>query len=222
MTYFAYVHAKPKAVNSSDIFYVGKGRGKRYLDLTERNRFHGFITKKHGKESILVGKIDCSSEEIAFELEKGLIKCLRRAGVNLTNMTDGGDGSSGYVMPQESRDKMSIAIKEVHKRPEYKAAKREETRRTSTERWASEGYRKRVCEAMKGKKKTMSQAGYDARVKNARKSNTPEANAKKANAAKAMWADPKFRKMMSEKRKASWQDPIKRENMLANRPNKKS
>lgn len=200
MNYFAYVHAKPKTINSSGIFYVGKGKGKRHLDLMARNRFHGFVTDKHGKSNILIGKIDCSSEEIAFELEKGLIKCLRRAGVDLTNMTDGGDGSSGYVMPQAVKDKMSIAIKEVHKRPGYKAAKREETKRISTERWASDEYRDRVCAAMKGKKKTMSQAGYDARVKNAQKSNTPEANAKKAAASKAMWADPEFRKMMSERR----------------------
>jgi hypothetical protein len=90
MTYFAYVHAKPDTRDALGIFYVGKGKGIRDKDLSVRNRHHGFVLSKHGKENILVGKIECSSESSAFDLERGLIKCLRRMQVNLTNVTDGG------------------------------------------------------------------------------------------------------------------------------------
>ena len=97
MTFSAYVHARPDTVNASGIFYVGKGREKRVKKVARRNPHHKNIVNKYGRENILIGKLECSSEDIAFELEKGLIKCLKRMGVKLTNLTDGGDGVSGRV-----------------------------------------------------------------------------------------------------------------------------
>ena len=50
--------------------------------------------------------MECSSEEIAFDLEIGLIKCLKRMGVKLANYTDGGDvGAKGYRHTEESKEK---------------------------------------------------------------------------------------------------------------------
>jgi hypothetical protein len=105
---FAYVHCRPDGTP----FYVGKGSFKRsniILNKHLRNAYHQNIVKKHGKGSILVGRLECSSEEIAFELEKGLIKCLRNSGASLTNLTDGGEGTSGVKRgswTEEQRDKM--------------------------------------------------------------------------------------------------------------------
>ena len=91
-TFYAYVHAKP----DGSIFYVGKGKGDRAYDFCKRSEYHKRISNKYGKNAILVGKMECSSEEVAFDLERGLIKCLRRMGAVLTNQTDGGEGTSGY------------------------------------------------------------------------------------------------------------------------------
>ncbi len=113
--FYAYIHARPDGTP----FYVGKGIRERAVELTSnRNKYHNNIVAKHGAENILVGKMDCSSEEIAFELEKGLIKCLRRAGVKLANMTDGGEGCSGLIYSEQSRAKMSASQKLRIRTPE--------------------------------------------------------------------------------------------------------
>jgi group I intron endonuclease len=101
--FYAYVHAKPNTVDVSGIFYVGKGHGKRAWDMFSRNFHHTNILNKYGKENILVGKLDCSNEQIAFDLEVGLIKCLRRNDVKLANMTNGGEGTVGYVQTEEAK-----------------------------------------------------------------------------------------------------------------------
>lgn len=107
-TFYAYVHARPDA----SIFYVGKGTGKRAYRLRGRSSYHQNVINKHGAENILIGKMECSSEEAAFELEKGLIKCLRRMGCELTNKTDGGDGVSGMVHTAETKQKLSNLFKD--------------------------------------------------------------------------------------------------------------
>ena len=106
--FYAYIHCRP----DTSVFYVGKGVGNRAHRITKgRNQHHRNITAKYGKENILVGKLHCSSEEIAFELEKGLIKCLKRSGVNLSNLTDGGEGCSGLIVSDEHKLKLSMALK---------------------------------------------------------------------------------------------------------------
>lgn len=104
-TYGAYLHCKPDGTP----FYVGKGDVKRMRDLyTGRNKHHKHITKKYGNANILKGFMECSNEETALELEIGLIKCLRRMGIELANYTDGGDnGSKGYKWTKEQREKAS-------------------------------------------------------------------------------------------------------------------
>lgn len=89
----AYVHCKP----NGEVFYVGKGKLARAKDILKgkRNKWYTRTIAKYGAESIGIGIMECSSEAIAFDLEKGIIKCLKAMGVKLTNMTDGGEGKSG-------------------------------------------------------------------------------------------------------------------------------
>ena len=105
MPRFAYVHCKPDGT----VFYVGKGALRRVKNLRERNEYHKRVVSKYGKENILIGMLECSSDDIALELERGLIKCLRRSGVRLTNCTDGGE--KGTVLTPETLAKLSIAAK---------------------------------------------------------------------------------------------------------------
>jgi hypothetical protein len=88
---------------------VGKGAARRVKYLGERNPYHQAIVTKYGKENILIGSLECSSDAIAFELEKGLIKCLKNSQVKLTNFTDGGEGTSNPT--PETRKKISEAAK---------------------------------------------------------------------------------------------------------------
>lgn len=105
MTSFAYVHCKPDGVP----FYVGKGALRRAKYLGERNPHHQNIVAKYGKNNILIGVMDCSTSEIAYQLEAGIIKCLRRSGVKLCNLTAGGDG--GRSPTEETRKRLSEAAK---------------------------------------------------------------------------------------------------------------
>lgn len=98
--FYAYVHVRP----NGEVFYVGKGKGSRYMAMQGRSAYHQNVINKHGTSNILVGKMDCSSEKIAFNLERGLIKCLRRMGVELTNLTDGGEGTSGYNHSEATKE----------------------------------------------------------------------------------------------------------------------
>ena len=85
---FGYIHCKPDGTP----FYVGKGIARRANSTGKRNSYYNNIVSKYGKYNILKGKIPCSSQKIAFALEEGVIKCFKRMGIELTNMTTGGDG----------------------------------------------------------------------------------------------------------------------------------
>lgn len=101
----AYVHS----VEGRGIFYVGKGSKKR-ANETNRNRrnlHYNNIADKYGRDNISIGSLECSSELIAFDLEVGLIKCLKRQGIKLANKTNGGEGASGYKMTSEEKEALS-------------------------------------------------------------------------------------------------------------------
>ena len=118
--FYAYVHCRP----DGRVFYVGKGSGRRSITFSKRNAHHQNIVKKYGKENIGIGKIECSSEDIAFELEKGLLKCFKRMGVSLVNRSDGGEGPSGMRHSEEARRKMSVAQKKLQTSPEARERNR--------------------------------------------------------------------------------------------------
>jgi hypothetical protein len=93
MTY-VYIHYKP----TGEPFYVGKGTEQRCNSFAPRNHWYANIVYKYGSNNILISKIECSNDDIAFELEKGMIKRLKDQGYQLTNMTEGGEGfESGHT-----------------------------------------------------------------------------------------------------------------------------
>lgn len=160
---FAYVHCKP----DGSVFYVGKGALRRAKNLRERNEYHRRVVAKYGRENILIGMLECSSNAISLELERGIIKCLKRSGVKLTNCTDGGE--KGTVLTDETKAKLSVAAKKrgvseaCHKAKV--AAKKgkplsEEQKRKQSESMKgivfTEEHRKNISES--AKKRGMSQA----------------------------------------------------------------
>lgn len=197
--FYAYVHARP----DGRIFYAGKGNSFRVSKIDRRNRHHQNIVNKYGAENILVGKMECSSEDIAFELEKGLIKCLRRSDVRLVNRTDGGDGVSGLKFSDESREKMSTSAQFRFQNPEERQKQ-------------SIAQRKRFEDPIELKK--LRQRANDPIIiekyasKNRGKVRSLESKAKMSESAK-MRQTPEARKAHSERMKAAWADPEKRKRM---------
>jgi hypothetical protein len=102
---FAYIHCKP----DDTPFYVGKGAWRRVRYFGERNPHHKNIVTKYGAKNLSYGALECSDDETAYELERGLIKCLRRSGVSLVNRTEGGDG--GRNPTPETKTRLSEAAK---------------------------------------------------------------------------------------------------------------
>lgn len=106
--FYAYVHAKPIEDDNYAIFYVGKGQGKRSHVMSGRGQWHEHVVGKHGRDAILIGRFECSEEQTAYDLEIGLLKCLRRAKAPLVNVIEAG-GKAGYVLPQEAREKIAAS-----------------------------------------------------------------------------------------------------------------
>ena len=102
--FYVYEHLR---LDTGAVFYVGKGTGKRCTVRSRhhRNEFWQRTEKKAGGFCVrMVAKnVD---EELAFLVEQERISQLRTVGILLCNMTDGGDGTSGWVKTPEWRRKV--------------------------------------------------------------------------------------------------------------------
>ena len=105
MNHYTYLHRCEDDMNR--IFYVGKGSGNRHKSHLYRNKHWHGIVKKHGlyAEKIASWK----THEEALEHEKFLIWCFRDMGINLCNMTNGGDGIFGFKHSDETKKIISIS-----------------------------------------------------------------------------------------------------------------
>lgn len=100
-SFYVYLHRR---ATDGRVFYVGKGKSKRYASLKSRTAFWKNIVAKHGYTVEFVQRD--IQEWYAFELEKELIAYYGRE--NLCNLTDGGEGVSGVKWSEESRKKQSL------------------------------------------------------------------------------------------------------------------
>jgi hypothetical protein len=160
--FYVYIHARPDFLGVNSIFYIGKGVDKRTRLFARRNSHHQNITKKYGKENIVVRKLACESERHALDLEVQMIAKLRTMGVNLCNATNGGDGTSGRIVSPETRAKISankknpsletrkkISDARKNKSPEERAY----MSKIQTGRKASKETREKISKALSGLKR---------------------------------------------------------------------
>jgi hypothetical protein len=98
-------------VKESDgkIFYIGKGSGRRAFSCSGRSKFWHHVEKKHGFRAEILMRFEKESD--AFEHEKFLISCFREINTQLVNLTDGGEGSSGFKLSEETKIKIGTAVK---------------------------------------------------------------------------------------------------------------
>lgn len=115
-SFYTYFHTRN---DTSAVFYVGKGRCNRAHSLTFRNPHWQRIVAKCGHAVHIASKWDC--EKDAFDHEKFLILCFKDMGIPLCNMTNGGEGASGYQHSTESLAKMSAIRKGVPLSDAHKA-----------------------------------------------------------------------------------------------------
>jgi hypothetical protein len=100
--YYVYQHKK---ADTNSIFYIGKGKGKRAFTKCNRSQYWKNVVAKHGlKIEFVVKDVD---EELAFLVEAECIDQNKKLGIKLINMTDGGEGTSGYKHTKTHREKMT-------------------------------------------------------------------------------------------------------------------
>jgi len=115
--YYVYIYLDPRKPGNykygeckfdHEPFYVGKGVGHRWKNIkwNRTNYFKNKINKikKLGLEPIILKLYKDLSENKSLILEKKLINSIGRKDLNngpLINMTNGGDGSSGWICPNE-------------------------------------------------------------------------------------------------------------------------
>ena len=129
--FYVYEHWRP---DTDVCFYVGKGHGKRSHNFKQRGRHHNHVLKKLARLGMCAEVRIVSFglvEEDAFILERERIAFWRSSGVKLANLTDGGDGPVGLKWTKKSR-----ALARV----------------ISKDRMASLEMRKRISDALKGRR----------------------------------------------------------------------
>lgn len=105
--FYVYEHLR---LDTGAVFYVGKGTGKRCTVRSHhhRNEFWQRTERKAGGLCVRMVAIDLD-EELAFLIEQERISQLRAIGIKLCNLTDGGDGTAGWVKTKEWREKVGAA-----------------------------------------------------------------------------------------------------------------
>lgn len=100
--YYVYIHKKP----NGDIFYVGKGFGRRAWSPASRNNYWKNIVNKYGYEVEIM--FESENEDLALQEEKRLISHFRNL-FKLANLNDGGIGNSGWKASEEIKEKIRKA-----------------------------------------------------------------------------------------------------------------
>ena len=116
--FYVYGHYKPDGT----IFYIGKGYGTRAWYTNNRNNFWQNTVNKHGTYQVVLLHEHLSEDEAFLkEKEEILFWGRRKDGGFLINLTDGGEGASGYVYTAEQVAERKAAMLKRYQDPAYRA-----------------------------------------------------------------------------------------------------
>jgi len=160
-------------------YYVGKGKGDRAFSNRRRK------TKCPTDKTKIIFHSENLTEEEAFTIEKELIAKYGRkdngTGI-LRNLTDGGEGMSGFIFTDEMKAEKSKNMKEIMNRPEVKAKHSAILKKA----YARPDLRAKMSAAMRKKMNTPEMKAKmnspEVRAKMLAAFNTPEAVAKRLEA----------------------------------------
>ena len=191
MHYYTYAYLR----EDKTPYYIGKGTGKRIYSTNKR------IKPPKDKSKVIYLKQNLTEEE-AFKHEIYMIALFGRKDLGtgiLVNMTNGGEGTSGWVPSEETK----MNISEANKNPS------EETRRkiSDAKKNPSEETRKKMSDVQKGKilteehKKKISVANKDKILSEEHKKKLSDAQKGNKNHNYGKTASEETRKRMSDAHK---------------------
>ena len=93
-------------VDTNEIFYVGKGTKKRYLQTTKRNQIFNRYLKSANCSSRIIKTFE--TEQEAFEYENARIVELKSKKLAKANLDNGGNGGVNFAWTDEMREYKSI------------------------------------------------------------------------------------------------------------------
>lgn len=171
-------------IDSGEVFYIGKGKGNRYLDTVHsRNKYFKNIINKYGDNVGVKFYIENISEEEAFNLERKLIKEYWKKGECKANFHEGGRGGNtgNYDNPERSRKLSESAKKRVgNLNPMYGKTHSDETKKYLREinlgRTLSEEHKQKLIEANRGRKKTQSELEKISKINKGKKMSNEQRN----------------------------------------------
>ena len=146
---YIYEHIRP---DTNAVFYVGKGTEKRMHSKHRRNAYWNNIVRKAGG-FVVREVVSHTDEELVFLAEQERIDQLKRLGVKLSNMTDGGEGPSGYRHTEETKRLIAdLQMGEKHWAYGKQVSDVERARLSQiAKRKHTDEHRKKVSEAGKGR-----------------------------------------------------------------------
>jgi site-specific DNA-cytosine methylase len=147
--YYIYFHINPL---KNEIFYVGKGKDKRAFEKGKRrSEYWNRMVNKYGY--IIDIAEENLTEQEAFDREIFYINKIGRKDLglgSLINMTNGGDGASGWIRSEETKNKISKSNKGKKRSEEI----RNKFSESFKGRVLTEENKLKISESMKGKKRS--------------------------------------------------------------------
>jgi hypothetical protein len=126
-------------------FYIGKGKNNRAFELYNRNQYFKNIHNSiPTKVEVFIQNL---KENQAFNKEIEFIKLYKSMGYCEANLTDGGEGTSGWAPSEETKRRISKA----HKGKIISEAQREKLRLANLGKKQSEETKAKRSAALKGK-----------------------------------------------------------------------
>lgn len=113
MMFYTYAHY---TADTNELFYIGKGKGKRSGDRSNRNLWWQRKVEKHGFTHKVLAF--WPSEQEAYDHEEFLIACFKDLGYKLVNLASGGGINSGWKHSEEFKKKIADFHKGKKKTPE--------------------------------------------------------------------------------------------------------
>lgn len=192
--FYTYIHFRK---DSGMPFYVGKGKKNRLFTKTKRNTHWTNISNKHGFNAEICSHWETENE--ALEHEKFLIACFKDIGIPLVNMTDGGEGTSGWIPTESWRKKRSDWQKRNFVNPLLNPVAAEKRRLTITGKSHSQEHKAKIAKASIGNKsRTGLKNTIESNLQRSKKllgnkhglgvKHTLESNQKRSESLKAYWA----------------------------------